>query len=51
MEQVSYFVYLGANISGDDTIDRDLEIFKELVVHFIRIYNAVVTILLYGAEV
>ena len=25
VEQVSNFVYLGANISGDGTIDRDLE--------------------------
>ena len=26
VEQVSNFVYLGANISGDGTIDRDLDI-------------------------
>ena len=70
VEQVSNFVYLGANISGDGTIDRDLEIriqrangaFNQLWKIWnsrtiktptkIRIYKAaVVTILLYGAEV
>ena len=68
IEQVSNFVYLGANIDG--SIDRDLEIriqrasgaFHQLwkiwnsrtvkTLTKIRIYKAaVVTILLYGAEV
>ena len=40
VEQVSNFVYLGANISWDGTIDRDLD-YKA----------AVITILLYGEEV
>ena len=70
VEQVSNFVYLGANISGDGTIDRDLDIriqrangaFHQLWKIWnsrtirtptkIRIYKAaVITILLYGAEV
>ena len=70
VDQVSNFVYLGANISGDGTIERDLEIriqranglFNQLWKIWnsrsirtptkIRIYKAaVVTILLYGAEV
>ncbi|XP_063676884.1 uncharacterized protein LOC134813127 [Bolinopsis microptera] len=69
-EQVSNFVYLGANISWDGTIDRDLDIriqrangaFHQLWKIWnsrtirtptkIRIYKAaVITILLYGAEV
>ena len=70
IEQVSNFVYLGATISGDGTIDRDLDVriqkangaFHQLwkiwnsrtikTPSKIRIYKAaVITILLYGAEV
>ena len=70
IEQVSNFVYLGATISGDGTIDRELDVriqkangaFHQLWKIWnsrtiktptkIRIYKAaVITILLYGAEV
>ena len=70
VEQVSNFVYLGATISCDGTIDRDLDVriqrangaFHQLWKIWnsrtiktptkIRIYKAaVITILLYGAEV
>ena len=69
VEQVSNFVYLGANISGVGTIDRDLDIriqrangafiiwkiWNSRTIRTptkIRIYkSAVITILLYGAEV
>jgi len=70
VEQVSNFLYLGAVISGDGTIERDLDVrIQKANLAFIQLYKiwnsrtiktptkiriykaAVITILLYGAEV